>query len=84
MMWKMLKFKFLKNLYESSLDILVHLSLKGNIWKFERYIGPLTSYIISINYVSYIDQNYLFIICINYCEWVVKERVIKEVRKIYC
>ena len=46
-----------------SLGILVHhyfISLKGNIWKFERYIGLLTSYIISINYISYIDEMLFF------------------------
>ena len=36
------------------------ISLKGNIWKFEGYIGLLTSYIISINYVSYVDQMLIF------------------------
>ena len=36
------------------------ISLKGNIWKFERYIGLLTSYIISINYENYMDQILIF------------------------
>ena len=50
-----------KNLCERSMSILVHhyfislKSIKGNIWKFEGYIGFLIFYIISINYVSYMD-----------------------------
>ena len=45
------------------MSILVHhyfISLKGNIWKFEWYISLLTSYIIFINYVSYMDQMLIF------------------------
>ena len=46
-----------------SVGILIHhyfISLKGNIWEFEGYIGFLTSYIISINYVSYMNQMLIF------------------------
>ena len=52
-----------KNLCERSLGILVHhyfISLKDNIWKFERCIGLLTSYILPINYESYMDQMLIF------------------------
>ena len=62
-MWKLLKSKFLKSLCERSLGILVHhyfIFLKCNIWKFEGYIGLLTSYILPINYVSYMEQMLIF------------------------
>ena len=52
-----------KNLCERSLGILVQhyfISLKDNIYKFEGYIGLVTSYIIFINYESYIYQMLIF------------------------
>ena len=52
-----------KNLCERSLGILVHhyfISLKGNIQKFEGYTGLLISYIIFIDYGSYMDQMLIF------------------------
>ena len=39
---------------------LFYILIKGNVYKFEGYIGLLTSHILSINYGSHMDQMLIF------------------------